>query len=72
MFCLKFVRYMMYMWLPLYLVDELSYTKMRAGMFSTIFDMGGIVGSPLLGLVLDRTCVGAPLRGITMVMIAGK
>ena len=26
-FCLKFVRYCMYMWLPLYLIEHLGYPK---------------------------------------------
>ena len=28
-FCLKFVRYCMYMWLPLYLIEHLGYPKVH-------------------------------------------
>jgi len=62
-FCLKFVRYMMYMWLPLYLLEHLHYTQLQAGMFSTVFDVGGIIGSPLLGVVLDKYYRTRPLYG---------
>ena len=71
MFCLKFVRYSLYMWLPLYLLEELGYTKLEAGLASTVFDLGGILGSPLLGLALDRWYREAPLAGVTRVMVAG-
>ena len=70
MFCLKFVRYCLYMWLPLYLLEELHYTKLQAGVFSTVFDLGGILGSALLGIYLDRSGT-APLLGVTRVMAAG-
>ena len=70
MFCLKFVRYCLYMWLPLYLLEELHYTKLQAGVFSTVFDLGGILGSPLLGVYLDRSGT-EPLLGVTRVMAAG-
>jgi len=71
MFCLKFVRYLMYMWLPLYLVETLKYSTFQAGMFSTMFDVGGIVGSPLLGLALDKLCPKNPLKGVTAALLTG-
>jgi len=71
MFCLKFVRYCIYMWLPLYLLEHLGYTKLQAGLFSTVFDLGGILGSPLLGLALDRMYPGVPLVGVSLVMLTG-
>ena len=53
-FCLKFVRYCMYMWLPLYLIEHLGYPKVEGGLFSTMFDIGGIIGGPVLGVIVDR------------------
>ena len=44
-FCMKFVRYCMYMWLPLYLIEHLGYSKYQGGIFSTMFDIGGIIGN---------------------------
>ncbi len=38
----------------MYLVHYLQYSVAQAGLFSTIFDVGGSIGSPVLGLILDR------------------
>jgi len=51
---LKMVRYCMFLWLPMYLVHYLQYSVAQAGLFSTVFDIGGSVGSPLIGVILDR------------------
>jgi sugar phosphate permease len=53
-FCLKVVRYCMYMWLPMYLLQQLKYSKTNAGMFSTMFEIGGIIGSASIGFVLKK------------------
>ncbi|XP_023332873.1 putative glycerol-3-phosphate transporter 1 isoform X2 [Eurytemora carolleeae] len=71
MFCLKFVRYFMYMWLPLYLVQHLEYSALQAGFMSTLFDIGGIFGSPLLGILLDKWFSHAPMKPVSIVMMAG-
>jgi len=70
MFCLKLVRYALYMWLPLYLVEHLGYPTLQAGLASTVFDIGGILGSPLLGLALDKTAT-APLPCVGLVILVG-
>ena len=70
MFCLKLVRYALYMWLPLYLVEHLGYPTLQAGLASTVFDIGGILGSPILGLTLDRMGK-APLPCVGLVVTAG-
>ena len=71
MFSLKFVRYCMALWLPLYLLEALGYDKLQAGMFSTVFDIGGIVGAPVLGIALDRFASEKPLLGVTVLMLVG-
>ena len=53
-FCLKTVRYAMYMWLPLFLLQHLGYSKTNAGMFSTMFEIGGIFGSASIGPLLNK------------------
>jgi OPA family glycerol-3-phosphate transporter-like MFS transporter 1/2 len=53
-FCLKVVRYCIYMWLPMYLLQHLNYSKQNAGMFSTMFEIGGIFGSASIGYVLKK------------------
>ncbi|KAK3585979.1 hypothetical protein CHS0354_038533 [Potamilus streckersoni] len=62
-FCLKAVRYCMYMWLPMYLLNQLKYSKVQAGMFSTTFEIGGVIGSAAIGIVLDKLYAGRPLVG---------
>ena len=71
MFSLKFVRYCMAMWLPLYLLEELGYSKLQAGIFSTVFDVGGIIGAPVLGIALDRFASDRPLLGVSLLMVLG-
>ena len=54
-FCLKFARYALYMWLPLFLTEHLNYSLMDAGIISCAFDIGGAIGGPLLGYYIDNT-----------------
>jgi len=63
-FCLKVVRYCMYMWLPMYLLQSLKYSQSMAGIFSTVFEIGGVTGSALIGFLLDKYYKGRSLRGI--------
>ncbi len=70
-FCLKFVRYCMYMWLPLYLIEHLHYPRTEGGLFSTMFDIGGIMGGPVLGVIVDKYMPDRPLLGIYYVMLVG-
>lgn len=68
-FCLKVVRYCMYMWLPMYLLQALNYSKSMAGIFSTVFEVGGVTGSALIGFALDRYYKGQTLRGIGLFVL---
>ena len=52
--CVKFVRYCLYMWLPMYLHEALKYSKAQAGMLSTTFEIGGVLGSALIGVFINR------------------
>lgn len=71
MFCLKFVRYVMYMWLPLYMLQHLGLSKLQAGLFSTVFDVGGIVGSPVVGFLLDHFFPNSTMKGVTITLLIG-
>lgn len=62
-FCLKIVRYCMYMWLPMYLVQHLHYEKTIAGVSSTSFEIGGVIGSAAIGIIIDKWCTGNGLLG---------
>lgn len=65
-FCLKTVRYCMYMWLPMYLLHQLHYSKAQAGMFSTTFEIGGVLGSAAIGFIIDRLFHGQSLLGTAL------
>lgn len=52
--CVKLVRYCLYMWLPMYLHEALNYSKVQAGMLSTSFEIGGVLGSALIGVFIKR------------------
>ena len=54
MFCLKAVRFALMFWLPLYFLRHLGYTKINAGLASTAFEVGGVVGSATVGVLVDR------------------
>ncbi|XP_005098766.1 putative glycerol-3-phosphate transporter 5 [Aplysia californica] len=68
-FCIKVVRYCMYMWLPMFLLQSLNYSQSMAGIFSTVFEIGGVTGSALIGFALDKFYQGQTLRGITMFVL---
>jgi sugar phosphate permease len=53
-FCLKLIRYSLLLWLPYYLEKVLLYEKVRAANVSTSFEIGGIAGTILIGLLSDR------------------
>lgn len=65
-FCLKAVRYCMYMWLPMFLLQHLGYSKTNAGMFSTMFEFGGVVGTVSLGYVIKKYFNNKSLLGATL------
>ncbi|HVW30551.1 MAG TPA: MFS transporter [Polyangiaceae bacterium] len=53
-FAIKLIRYSLLFWLPYYLADELGYAPDRAGYVSVAFEVGGILGVVVLGLLTDR------------------
>ncbi len=52
-FFVKFLRYALDSWLPTFLALQ-GMTESRAGLFSTLFDIGGILPCILIGYALDR------------------
>ena len=55
------------MWLPLFCERQLDHPRGMAGYLSLMFELGGLLGSPMLGLFADwyvdaRVCVGAHSR----------
>uniref|UniRef100_A0A2D4PXI7 Glucose-6-phosphate exchanger SLC37A2 n=1 Tax=Micrurus surinamensis TaxID=129470 RepID=A0A2D4PXI7_MICSU len=57
-FCLlfaKLVSYTFLYWLPLYIVNVARLSAKEAGDMSTLFDVGGIIGGIVAGLISDYT-----------------
>lgn len=57
-FFVKFVRYTLAFWLPFFLCRHCSLSVMSAGFSSMIFDVGGVMGAVLGGIVADRLLGG--------------
>ncbi|EPY88767.1 hypothetical protein CB1_000154012 [Camelus ferus] len=51
----KLVSYTFLYWLPLYIFNVVHFSAKEAGDLSTLFDVGGIIGGILAGLVSDYT-----------------
>jgi sugar phosphate permease len=53
-FFLKFIRYSLLFWLPLYMVEKFRFGVAEAGIISTLFEVGGIAGTIFAGWVSDK------------------
>jgi sugar phosphate permease len=53
-FGLKLIRYSLLFWLPFYLHKELGYSESAAGYLSVSFEVGGMAGAIVVGLISDR------------------
>ncbi|CAH0712790.1 unnamed protein product, partial [Brenthis ino] len=58
LFFAKLVSYTFLYWLPLYINSSTNLTPKQSGELSTAFDVGGVAGAALAGLLAD--CAGAP------------
>lgn len=54
-FCLKFASYGLLLWLPMFLKKLVHYTDYETATAVSIYDIGNIVGSVLLGYLTDLT-----------------
>lgn len=72
-FCLKLIRYSILFWLPYYLYTVLDYSASQAGYLSISFEVGGIIGSIIVGYVSDRLFPGRrrPIAAIMVAALAG-
>ena len=50
-----FNRYALVMWLPMYLTKGLGYSLIDAGWISSAFHLGGVLGSPVVGYLADKS-----------------
>ncbi|KAM9705022.1 sugar phosphate exchanger 3 [Menidia menidia] len=69
--CLKLVNYSFFFWLPFYLSNNYGWKEAEADRLSVWYDVGGILGGTVLGLVSD--CLGnrAPVLVLSLVLAMG-
>ncbi|POI35202.1 hypothetical protein CIB84_001046 [Bambusicola thoracicus] len=66
----KLVSYTFLFWLPLYITNVEHLDAKRAGDLSTLFDVGGIFGGILAGLISDRLQKRASTCGMMLLLAA--
>jgi sugar phosphate permease len=69
-FCLKFVRYSLLFWLPLYMTKKLGYEPSLSGWLSSIPEIAGFLGGIFAGYVSDKL-MGARRAPICAIMFLG-
>ncbi|KAL0962748.1 hypothetical protein UPYG_G00344850 [Umbra pygmaea] len=70
--CLKLVNYSFFFWLPFYLSRNFGWKEAEADRLSVWYDVGGIVGGTIQGLVSD--CLGkrAPVLALSLLLAMGS
>ncbi|XP_053718242.1 sugar phosphate exchanger 3 isoform X2 [Synchiropus splendidus] len=66
--CLKLVNYSFFFWLPFYLSNNFSWKEEEADRLSVWYDVGGIVGGTLQGLVSDFMGKRTPVLALSLVL----
>ncbi|KAG7455805.1 hypothetical protein MATL_G00244910 [Megalops atlanticus] len=70
--CLKLVNYSFFFWLPFYLSNNFGWEEAQADRLSVWYDVGGIVGGTVQGLISD--CLGqrAPVLAVSLLLAMGS
>ncbi|XP_041067902.1 glucose-6-phosphate exchanger SLC37A1 isoform X1 [Carcharodon carcharias] len=66
----KLVSYTFLFWLPMYLANKEHFDAKKAGDLSTLFDVGGIIGGILAGVISDHTKKRATTCGVMLLLAA--
>ncbi|XP_078089217.1 glucose-6-phosphate exchanger SLC37A1-like isoform X2 [Mustelus asterias] len=66
----KLVSYTFLFWLPMYLANKEHFDAKKAGDLSTLFDVGGIIGGILAGVISDYTKKRATTCGVMLLLAA--
>ncbi|KAM3588214.1 uncharacterized protein V6R79_024089 [Siganus canaliculatus] len=69
--CLKLVNYSFFFWLPFYLSNNYGWKEAQADRLSVWYDVGGIIGGTLQGLISD--CMGkrSPVLALSLALAMG-
>ncbi|TSK13204.1 Sugar phosphate exchanger 3 [Bagarius yarrelli] len=69
--CLKLVNYSFFFWLPFYLSNNFGWKEAEADRLSVWYDVGGIVGGTVQGLISDFLGKRAPVLCISLLLAMG-
>ncbi|XP_030071093.1 sugar phosphate exchanger 3 [Microcaecilia unicolor] len=70
--CLKLVNYSFFFWLPFYLSNNFEWTEAEADQLSIWYDVGGIIGGTVQGLISDMLRKRAPVLAVSLVLAVGS
>ncbi|KAG7496187.1 sugar phosphate exchanger 3 [Solea senegalensis] len=66
--CLKLVNYSFFFWLPFYLSNNYNWKEVEADRLSVWYDVGGIIGGTVQGLISDFMGKRAPVLAASLAM----
>ncbi|XP_053110733.1 sugar phosphate exchanger 3 [Hemicordylus capensis] len=66
--CLKLVNYSFFFWLPFYLSSNFGWKEAEADKLSIWYDVGGIIGGTIQGLISDMLQKRAPVLAISLIL----
>uniref|UniRef100_A0A3B4XB26 Sugar phosphate exchanger 3 n=1 Tax=Seriola lalandi dorsalis TaxID=1841481 RepID=A0A3B4XB26_SERLL len=69
--CLKLVNYSFFFWLPFYLSNNYGWKEAEADRLSVWYDVGGIIGGTVQGLISDFMGKRAPVLAFSLAMAMG-
>uniref|UniRef100_A0A673H247 Sugar phosphate exchanger 3 n=1 Tax=Sinocyclocheilus rhinocerous TaxID=307959 RepID=A0A673H247_9TELE len=69
--CLKLVNYSFFFWLPFYLSNNFGWKEVQSDRLSVWYDVGGIVGGTVQGLISDLLGKRAPVLAISLLLAMG-
>ncbi|XP_029453407.1 sugar phosphate exchanger 3 [Rhinatrema bivittatum] len=70
--CLKLVNYSFFFWLPFYLSNNFDWKEAEADQLSIWYDVGGIIGGTVQGLISDLLRKRAPVLTVSLVLAVGS
>ncbi|KAL8222090.1 UNVERIFIED_CONTAM: hypothetical protein K2H54_074910, partial [Gekko kuhli] len=70
--CLKLVNYSFFFWLPFYLSSNFGWKEAEADRLSIWYDVGGIIGGTIQGLISDVLQKRAPVLAISLILAVGS
>ncbi|KAM3858810.1 sugar phosphate exchanger 3 [Diretmus argenteus] len=69
--CLKLVNYSFFFWLPFYLSNNYGWKEAQADRLSVWYDVGGIIGGTVQGLISDYLGKRAPVLAVSLLLAMG-